>query len=72
MIIEDQEDEDPELALLFDHEEQPPRVPRTGGNFRQLMLARQAYRNADAHYELRNNLVEHIWSNFNNGDDEED
>lgn len=68
MIIEDQEDDDPEAALLFEHEEQPPRVPRTGANFWHLMLAWQAFRNSDSHYELRNNLVEHIWQFFEGSD----
>lgn len=70
MIIEDQEDDDPEAALLFDHEERPERLPPNGPNFRQLFIARQAFRNSDAHYDLRNNLVEHIWAFFNHEDDE--
>lgn len=72
MIIEDEEDDNPDLALDFDHEVQPPRVPRNGANFRHLILARQAYRNSDHHYELRNNLVEHIWAHFKTHFDDDD
>lgn len=62
--MKDEEDKNPDMALDFDHEVQPPQIPRKGANFRHLVLAWQAYCNSDAHYELRNNLVEHIWAHF--------
>lgn len=50
IMIEDQEHEDLEAALISEHEEHPSRVPHMQANFRCFILELLPYCDSDAHY----------------------
>ena len=70
MIIEDERDL---TAPIMDAVEAPdPQVERvTDESFQieQFLARHRQIKNKDAHFELRNALIEHLWENFTNSDD---
>lgn len=61
MIIEN-EGEDAHLLEHFVRP--PPLLERPGNRMGQFLAHRTNYQDRAAHFELRNNLIEHIWARF--------
>lgn len=57
-------DEGQEAQVLDGFVRPPPLLERPGEHFGSFLAERMHYCDRAAHFDLRNNLIEHIWSRF--------
>lgn len=61
MIIKDKDEDALDLEGL---PPPPPLLERPGDRFSTFLAQRNNYRDRASHFDLRNNLIEHIWAKF--------
>lgn len=58
MIIESERDEDESVKFMFN----APLPPQNKGKYKDYIARNLKIRDRETHFDLRNNLVEHLWS----------
>lgn len=69
MIIKDEAED---AQLLEGFQLPPPLLERPGDRFTDFLAQRSNYRDREAHYDLRNNLIEHLWAKYGRDDVEDE
>lgn len=69
MIIKDEAED---AQLLEGFQLPPPLLERPGDRFTDFLAQRSNYQDREAHYDLRNNLIEHLWAKYGRDDVEDE